>query len=269
MTKLDEETLMAYVDGELDPRRAAEVEALLVEDPEARATVRIFQESAARVREAFDPILREPVPERLLRAVNAPATGKVGDIRLARRGAWSRFWPQTAWAQAAAVALLVGAGAGYLTAQWRLDALEPAARVAVSDALLHEALETTASGATFARQEPDTGVGREILPLLTFRDEGGRFCREFESSFVVADARQISYGVACRERGAWQPQALLAQPLVALAPGDPATDPSQYVPAMGGTIAGFDAIIEQIMVDEPLNPEEEAALIDRGWIDQR
>ena len=37
MTKLDEETLMAYVDGQLDRQRAAEVEALLVEDAEARA----------------------------------------------------------------------------------------------------------------------------------------------------------------------------------------------------------------------------------------
>ena len=46
MTKLDEETLMAYVDGQLDRQRAAEVEALLVEDAEARATVRMFQDSA-------------------------------------------------------------------------------------------------------------------------------------------------------------------------------------------------------------------------------
>ena len=269
MTKLDEETLMAYVDGELDPPRAAEVEALLAEDAEARATVQMFRDSAAALRGAFDPILREPVPERLLAAVNAPPTGKVHDIRLARRGAWSRFLPQTAWAQAAAVALLVGTGAGYLTAQWRSSALEPTVWVVNADPLLNEALDTTASGATFARQDSDARIGREILPLLTFRDGRGRYCREFESSFVVAEDRQISYGVACREQGAWQTQALMAQQLITPTLGDPGTELSEYVPAMGGEVASFDAVIHQLMVGEPLAPEEEAALLDRGWIDQR
>lgn len=266
MTKLDEETLMAYVDGELDPGRAAEIEALLAEDAEARATVRMFRDSAAVLRGAFDPILREPVPERLLRAVEAPPTGKVHDIRLARRGVLSRLLPQTAWARAATVALLVGAGAGYLTARWGPGALEPAVWVTNADPLLNEALETTASGAVFARREPDSQIGREILPLLTFRDAEGRFCREFESSFVVADDRQISYGVACREQGTWQTRALMARQLIApTLGGDPSADPSQYVPAMGGEVASFDTVIQQIMVDGPLSSEEEAALLERGW----
>ncbi len=265
MTKLDEETLMAYVDGELDPGRAAEIEALLAEDAEARATVHMFRESAALARGAFDPILREPVPERLLAAVNAPATGKVSD-RLVRRRSLARFLPQTAWARAATVALLVGAGAGYLTARWGPGALEPAVWVTNADPLLNEALETTASGAVFARREPDSQIGREILPLLTFRDAEGWFCREFESSFVVADDRQISYGVACREQGTWQTRALMTRQLIApTLGGDPSADPSQYVPAMGGELAGFDAIIEQLMVDGPLSPQQEAALIDSGW----
>lgn len=266
MTKLDEETLMAYVDGELDPGRAAEIEALLAEDAEARATVQMFRDSAAALRGAFDPILREPVPERLLAAVNAPPTGKVRDIRLARRGALSRFLPQTAWARAAAVALLVGTGAGYLTAQWRSSALESIVWVATADPLLNEALETTASGATFARREPGDGVGRDILPLLTFRDKSGRFCREFESSLRVPDGSQVSYGVACRAHGAWQTQALMASQLIApTLGGDPSADPSQYVPAMGGEVASFDTVIQQLMVDGPLSPEEEAALIEQGW----
>jgi len=266
MMKLDEETLMAYVDGELDPRRAAEVEALLAEDAEARATVQMFRDTTARMRSAFDPILREPVPARLLAAVNAPATGKVSDIRLARRGALARIFPQTAWARAAAVALLVGAGAGYLTAQWPSGVLEPAALVAVADPLLNEALETTASGALFARQDQQGGVEREIMPLLTFRDANSRYCREFESTLQAPDGQQVSYGVACRERGVWQPQALMARPLIASTlRGDPTADHSQYAPAMGSEVAGFDTVIQQLMVGQPLSPEEEAAGLKRGW----
>lgn len=264
MTQLDEETLMAYVDGQLDPQRRAAVEAALADDPEAQATARMFRESAARARDAFDPILREPVPERLLAAINAPAAGKVQDIRLARRGA-ARFFPQTAWARAAAVALLVGAGAGYLSVQWWRAPLDATTHVAIADPLLHEALETTASGAVFARRESEGDVGRDIMPLLTFRDTANRYCREFESAFKGAGEARVSYGVACRENGAWQPQAVMTGTLVApTLRADPAAR-SEYVPAMGGAVAGFDAVVRQLMVDGPLKPDEEAALIGRGW----
>ena len=265
MTKLDEETLMAYADGELDPRRAAEVEALLAEDAEARATVQMFRDSAASLRAPFDRVLREPVPERLLAALDRPPAGKVRDIRLARRGVLSRLLPQAAWARAAAVALLVGAGAGYLSAHWGPRLPEPAAPLAAVDPLLNEALETTASGTAFVRRERESGVERDIVPLLTFRDAGARYCREFESALKGQGAPRVNYGVACREDGVWQPRAVMAGPLIAPSlRGEPA-ERSEYVPAMGGEGAGFDTVIRQLMVDGPLKPDEEAALIGRGW----
>ena len=266
MIQLDEETLMAYADNQLSSERMAEVAAALINDAEARSTVRMFQESAAMVRDAFDPILREPVPERLLAAVQAPMTGKVQDIRLARRGGGiTRFFPQTVWARAAAVALLVGVGAGYLSAQWWRTSFDPAQQLAASDPLLHEAMETTASGATFVRQQ-QPGVERDIMPLLTFRDAHNRYCREFESTFKQADRSRVHYGVACREDGVWQAQALMAGPLIAPTLGDEVmSDHSQYAPAAGSEAAGFDAVIRQLMVDQPLKPDEEAALINQGW----
>ena len=264
MTKLDEEILMAYVDGELDPQRVTEVEALLAEDAEARATVQIFRDSAATLRGAFDDMLREPVPTRLLAAVKASPTGSVSDLRLARRQRPSRFFPATTWAQAAAVALLVGAG--YMAAQWTSRVLEPSAQVATVDPLLNEALETIASGSVFARQEQEGSIRRDIMPLLTFRDANDRYCREFESTLKVPDDQQVSYGVACRERGVWQPQALMARPLIAPTLRDgPAADQSQYVPAMGSDVVGFDTVIQKLIVGEPLSAEEETALLSRGW----
>ena len=85
------------------------------------------------------------------------------------------------------------------------------------------------------------------------------------SQTQAPDGQQVSYGVACRERGVWQPQALMARQLIAPAlRGDP-QDHSQYVPAMGGEVASFDTVIQQLMIGGPLSPGEEAALIGRGW----
>ena len=64
----------------------------------------------------------------------------------------------------------------------------------------------------------------------------------------------------------WQAQALMAGPLIAPTLGDEVmSDHSQYAPAAGSEAAGFDAIIRQLMVGEPLKPDEEAALIIREW----
>ena len=45
MVLLNDETLMAYVDGELDAATASEVEAALVDNAAARETVAMFRES--------------------------------------------------------------------------------------------------------------------------------------------------------------------------------------------------------------------------------
>jgi len=86
MDRIDDETLMAYADGELSPAKAAEVEAVLRVDEEARDTVARYRESAAVARGAFAYAMNQPVPERLLRAARG------GAVR-ADRWAWLRRLP--------------------------------------------------------------------------------------------------------------------------------------------------------------------------------
>ena len=50
MTGLDDSTLVAYVDDELDAEQARAVETALAGDPEARSRVQVFRETAALVR---------------------------------------------------------------------------------------------------------------------------------------------------------------------------------------------------------------------------
>jgi len=66
MKQLDANTLVAYVDGELDVETAELVESLLAEDPEASEVAGMLRNSAALARAAHGHVLHETVPDRLL-----------------------------------------------------------------------------------------------------------------------------------------------------------------------------------------------------------
>lgn len=71
MNQLDANTLVAYVDGELDTESAKHVEALLAEDAEAARTARLLHDSALLVRAAHNHVVHEAVPDHLVDAVLA------------------------------------------------------------------------------------------------------------------------------------------------------------------------------------------------------
>jgi anti-sigma factor RsiW len=69
MAGLDEATLVAFVDGELDPVAARDVARLLADDPEAQEKVRLLRRSASLVRAAFAGSEWQDVPPRVARLV--------------------------------------------------------------------------------------------------------------------------------------------------------------------------------------------------------
>ncbi len=62
---ITEADLHAYVDGILPAERAAEIEAYLAEHPEDAARVASYCEQTASLHRVFDPMLDEPLPQRL------------------------------------------------------------------------------------------------------------------------------------------------------------------------------------------------------------
>jgi anti-sigma factor RsiW len=96
--------LMAYVDGELTPEEAREVEALIASDPEAQHLVEQFRQTASLLRAACaetfyaDPTMRLPSAR--------------------RPRAWRRYQNIAA---VAAVALIVGFGGGMLASNWPIS----------------------------------------------------------------------------------------------------------------------------------------------------
>jgi len=98
---IDDNELHAYVDGQLTPDRVEAVEDALRREPELASRVTSLRELNSALRDALDPILAEPIPERLLAAATAPATRSVA----------ARRWFAPVFA--AAAMLVVGLGVGW------------------------------------------------------------------------------------------------------------------------------------------------------------
>jgi anti-sigma factor RsiW len=95
--------LHACADGQLAPERRAEIEAMLAKDPELAARVGAIRMQTAALRDALDPLLAEPLPERLIAAAVPQASGFASSVR-----GW------VAPSIAAAAMLVLGVALGWL-----------------------------------------------------------------------------------------------------------------------------------------------------------
>src|SRR5260370_34159465 len=95
MQRRSDDRLIAYLDGEVDVSERREIEAWLDSDPAARDKLAALAESAALVRSAFDEVMHEPVPDRLIPAargerVSVEPSGKIAPFK---RGQPTRLAP--------------------------------------------------------------------------------------------------------------------------------------------------------------------------------
>lgn len=82
--------LHAYVDGQLDLTRRAEVEAYLSEHPDAQARVQEYQVLNQALHSLYDPALKEPIPSKLVRAAS-PRRWPGMAMRAAVAAGWMAF----------------------------------------------------------------------------------------------------------------------------------------------------------------------------------
>lgn len=241
------ETLMAYVDGELDTATCAEIEAAAAADAALAKVIARERALRERLRGEYDRVAEEPVPQRLLDALQAPVATpaptapRPSTLRrppaTAPRMRWA--WPQ--WA-AMAASLVLGAFIGTRLPTAPAPLWDSSANQLVASGELAEVLSVQTAR--------DVAPGAEIRPGLSFRSASGEVCRTFT-------ARAIS-GLACREEAQWRIELLAAasQPV----PGD-------YRLAGAELPAVILEAVESRMAGDPLGAQEEAALRERGWRD--
>jgi len=229
-----DETLFAWLDGELDAQQAARVAAEVAADPVLSQHVAEHRATEARLKHAFDGLLATPVPERLSEAVRAPEIVDFAAVRRSRDGRAAVSLPR--WAALAAT-LAVGIFAGTMVPRGTDAPVELQDGKVYAAAALDDALDTDLASAPTG----DVRIG------LTFRDGRGAICRSFTET--------AASGLACRSGERWQVRGLFAAP-----EGQAAA----YRMAAGAD-PNLAALIDSTIVGEPLNADQEKAVQASGW----
>ncbi len=253
-TKIDDETLMAYVDGMLPDEQHAEVIEQILQDPELRARADMLRGGAELARQALDGTLREPLPEAVLApfeaARSAESDDKVVDLSKARQSRWVTPFQGFGMAAAACVTLVAGGLIGF----WLHGSNSYSGGL---DPRIAQVL-TTANSGTVVPIATDNGSA-DVLPLLTYVDNRGRHCRHYIHSESAPDRKQAFDGVACREpSGTWSP-------VITVMIDATDTSESVYTTASGGMTSPVDDFIKGSISGAPVVGPAERDLIKDGW----
>jgi len=249
MNPIDDDTLQAYVDGELDPAEAARVDAALAQDEVLARRVRQLQALNTQLRAAFDPVLDEPVPARLTAMLQPRATPAVTltvvqggrDANAGRRRAPPRRrWLMPGAALAASVALLaVGLWWGRAGNELvRMRNGEPYAAGVLGRAL-DQALAS----------EPDAHA--PVAIGLSFRTADGQICRTFTVRTPPARA-----GLACHTVAGWE--------LPVLSPSAPA-ETGELRQAASSLPPAVQAAVDARLRGNVFDAQQERAARAAGW----
>jgi len=145
MQKRSDGRLVAYLDGEIEMAERREIEAWLATDPAARETLAALGESANLLRLAFDEVVHEPVPDRLIAAARGETVVEETGARVVpfkRRqtaipSALTRRWWMGMPIAASLVGLLLGSVVAYLgvakLAPGNIAGKQPAVEMAAAD----------------------------------------------------------------------------------------------------------------------------------------
>jgi hypothetical protein len=236
-----DETLMAYVDGELEEGAAIALERVLATDPELARRLVGFIRSRRLARSQF-AASEADVPDglrgalsRLIGEEERTAEERAAPSSVRARPAWPSVRAFAAAAAVGGIAVLAAATA-YL-AGWTSPGTGATVFGRIDDPAVLAALQITASG------DRRDIAGGNVRPLATYRLANGTLCRDF----VVALAAGSVEGLACRGKE-WRIVAAVG-----------ASGGEGYVPASGENL--IDGYLRSLDAGEPVSAADEARLL--------
>ena len=241
--RFSDETLIAYADAELDDDIREEVEAAMATDSDLADAVALQIENRAalqtKLHDAFDSVLVEPIPERLLNVTRSDtSTFTAARIVEAPRPRWSSgHW------SVLIIALIVGALLGrFAFVKNDADIVTQAGRMEAGGELRDALAEQ--SGGVLNR---DTGIQIGVSYLA----KNGDYCR----TFTIKQTNALA-GLACRRHEGWAIDVLIRAN----------SDASGAYRMAGAAVPPLIlSVVETTIAGDPLDPEQEADARARGW----
>lgn len=241
-----EETLMAYADNELDAQTRKAVEAAMAVDPEVARRVAQHKALRGRLRLAFNNVIDEPIPQRLIDAARGvPSVRREGNVIPLRRKAPPR-WAWSQWVSIAA-SLVIGVIIGQAMLHGTRDAPVTSrdGQLLASGVLSHALSEQLASAQ--ATDQTPVRIG------FSFKSKAGDYCR----TFTLHESTTFA-GLACRQHDDWRVQVLAQATSTAENSGAyrqaGSEIPKSVLQAVDDNIAG-----------DPLDAHTEATARDKNW----
>jgi hypothetical protein len=222
------EELAAFADGELEESKRSEVAAAIARNPKLAAEVAAHRALKQRLAAHFAPVLDEPVPANLSTLLGGDKA-KVADFTAARQRRVARGFRRWGWvvgpALAASIALAMflprGTPAGYADRQLAAE-------------LDH-------------RLVANQSANESTRILLSFRNQGGQYCRAFSGAMLS--------GIACKDETGWQFQTAAAG----------AVPPQSDYKMAGSPDASIMTQVQNMAAGPALTAGQEKTARARGW----
>lgn len=235
---IDEAAVIAWLDGELDAPRAAEVQAAVAADPALTALAEAHRGMKTRFASAFGPIGEQPVamPKAEPAAIISLAAARAA--RDARQKAGTAKTTRWRWAMPGAIAASLVAAFIFI---------QPIAMPTGSSGGIGDKAGALALAAPIAKALDGQLSGKvgAVRVALSFRGKDGQYCRSFAATHLA--------GIACREGANWQ---------LRYASPDGGSD-AEYRQA--GDDAAQGDVVAAMIAGEPLDAAGETRARDAGW----
>lgn len=233
----NDETLSAFMDGELAPADMEAVRTALKQDDELVARLAVLSQVDALVKKQASSADDRPMPAAVLAMLAEKAQAAPQQTAVILQGPWQR-WRQPL-ALAASVAVIASLSLVYLNrGGTELPLLSSYAAN----------LDTTASGTVVNIDDA------ELLTRFSFRNRQDQYCRQYQ----LSSATRHTENVACRVGSEWNLVATIELPV---------QHPDEFQPA--SPAANLDTMLDGLMQSPAIDLATEAALISKDWQDAR
>ncbi len=244
---ISDEQLSAFLDAELPEHEMEKIRQHISEDESLANRLAELALVDSQVANHYAQIDQRPMPTAITELLNEEKTTTDRSAKVIAFPLWKRLQNQLQEhaAMAASVALVIGFGAAQLLPSQNTNNDTNHKWNAIA-----QVLDQTPSGS-----EQQLDDGSQIKPRLSFINQEGNICRQFQ----VIENKRSAENIACNVDNQWQlSMSVYTQESI---------QANEYQTASGGSV--LDAALDEMMQSNAFDAEQEAAAIKNNWKSQK